>query len=119
MSREKFESIEQFKAQYARKWDPSNDLYLSLEFGYGDVGYRLDTDRMYGTEPDKTTFGEESNFFIYKKRNKYVWYDEDGTLYEYFDCYSSIDDLLDRFEIDGKKLKDIILTDEFEIIEKE
>ena len=46
MSREKFESIEQFKAQYARKWDPSNDLYLSLEFGYGDVGYRLDTDRM-------------------------------------------------------------------------
>lgn len=61
-----------------------------------------------GPSQTKPLSAKNPTFFIYKKHDKYEWYDEDSTLYEYSDCYSSIDDLLERFEIDGKKLKDII-----------
>lgn len=120
MSYEKYSSIEQFRNEFTSQWSPSNDLFLSLDFAYKENGYRMDTGRMYGTEPKMTPDNKEAVFYFYKNREKYGWNDTDekNPLFTFLSCYASINDALDNFEIDGKKLKELIFDKDFEIVEK-
>lgn len=116
----RYTSIEQFKSQFTGVWGPSKDLWTAIDFTYGEKGYRMDTGRIYGTEPEETADGKKALFYTYTKRDKYETIDDDDKhpLYIFDSCYATIDDVLKHFEIDGKKLKDIILEDDFGIVEK-
>ena len=113
-------SVEQFKSEFTGVWSPSDNLWTALDFTYGEKGYRLDTGWMYGSEPKKTRDGKDAVFYVYDKTEKYGWCDDDPDkpLFVFHDCYATIDDVLEKFTIDGKKFKDIILEDDFGIMEK-
>ncbi len=116
----RYTSVEQFKSEFTGVWNPSNNQWTAIDFTYGEKGYRLDTGCIYGTEPKKTMNGEDATFYVYSKREKYGWNDDDknNPLFIFDSCYASIDDVLEKFEIDGKKFKDIILDTDFGIMEK-
>lgn len=116
----RYTSVEQFKSEFTGVWSPSDNLWTAIDFTFGDKGYRMDTGRMYNTEPEKTKDGEGAVFYIYNKREKYEWYDGNpkNPLFIYDSCYATLDDVLEKFKIDGRKFKDIILDDDFGIVEK-
>ena len=116
----KYTSASQFKSQFTGKWSPSDNLWTSIDFTYGENGYRMDTGRIYGNEPLKTDKGDKATFYMYNKRDKYETIDdeEEHPLYIFNSCYATIDDVLEYFAIDSKKFKDIILEDDFGIVEK-
>ena len=116
----KYTSVEQFKKEFIGVWGPSDNKWTAIDFTYGEKGYRMDTGCMYGTEPKETEDGETAVFYMYDKREKYGWSDDDekNPLFIFNSCYATIDDVLEKFEIDGKKFKDIILDDDFGIVEK-
>jgi|GEM_PF-151364 len=120
MSSERYNSVEEFKKEFTGQWSPSDGLFLTLDFGYGDKGYILNTGTIYGNEPEKTANGEKAMFYFYEKRDKYESFDIDdkNPLCIYKNCFSTIDEAMENIEIDDKKFKDIILDYKFEIIEK-
>ena len=116
----KYTSIDQFKSEFTCAWSPSDNKWTAIDFTYGEKGYRMDTGCIYGTEPRETVDGKKAVFYMYDKREKYGWNDDDekNPLFIFNSCYATIDDVLESFEIDGKKFKDIILEDDFGIVEK-
>lgn len=116
----RYTSVEQFKLEFIGVWEPSDNKWTAIDFTYGEKGYRMDTGCMYGTEPKETEDGKAAVFYMYNKREKYGWSDDDekNPLFVFNSCYATIDDVLEKFEIDGKKFKDIILDDDFGIVEK-
>ena len=98
---DKFNNLDDFKYQYSGQRDPANNKWYGLEFKYLEDYYRFD----YINQTINLSC------LIIVKNSQYP----DIKSYKLLSSFSKIDDALD-YCVNGKKLKDILLSKEIELL---
>lgn len=107
-----YKSFNEFYEEYNYDRDVLNGHYIGLEFKYKGKYYRLSHDF------SNTNYDEEYKYYVFEiiqdKNSSYF----DG-VHKLLGKYHNLDETLDRWIIDGKTFKEIIMLDETEILGKD
>ena len=122
MRMNEYKSLDDFIGEYSGNRTDKYDVVYGIDFKYKDKLYRMTMDQMESNEI-RTQFEAKLN----RKLGKYEVAIVDPSLntefkfaeYNFIGWYDNIYDLLENCYIEGKKFKDVIMSDETEIIGKD
>lgn len=103
--RENYNTIDDFKKEYTGIRNPSEEKWYGLEFCYNKKYYRFDY------------IDNIINFYFLKIGIGKLYPDIDESIF--IESYTNIDDALCNIIIDGNQLKEILISDEVNIVGKD
>ena len=111
MGKNEYDNFESFYNEYSRDRDIFNGSYTGLDFKYNNVIYRLSHE--YSNESDELY--KYYTYIIEIKPNDAYF---NGN-YVLIGKYTSLDELVNKWIIDGQSFKDIIVNEKTEILGKD